>query len=80
MIDTYVRFEDFLDRVREKLGLAGRFKVKMRDEGDLITVGDRDDWEMATHTVRVEARKEGTDMGKMEVSFDICSIPGSNDC
>ena len=69
MIGTTVIFEEFMDRVKEKLGLKGAFKVRVRDEGDLITMGDRDDWDMAVQAVRREARKEGGDMGKMEVSL-----------
>lgn len=61
-------FEDFVDRVREKFGIRTRFKLKVRDEGDLITMGDRDDWDMAVQSVRKEAGKEGEEMGKMEVS------------
>ncbi|MCJ1484824.1 hypothetical protein MMC06_004997, partial [Schaereria dolodes] len=66
MVDTMVRFEEFMDRVREKLGIQGRFKVKVKDEGDFITVGDRDDWDLATQGCRQEARKEGGELGKME--------------
>ena len=68
MLTPDVRFPDFVERVREKFGLSrdGGWKVKVRDEGDLITVGDRDDWEMAVGSVKREARGEGVEMGKME--------------
>jgi hypothetical protein len=69
MINTGLIFEEFLKRVREKLGLKGNFKVKIRDEGDLITVGDADDWDLATGGARREARKMGEDMAKLAVSF-----------
>lgn len=69
MVAPLVPFEDFVDRVREKFGIRTRFKLKVRDEGDLITMGDRDDWEMAVQSVRKEAGKEGEEMGKMEVSY-----------
>ena len=67
MIGMAVAFEDFVGRVKEKFGVKGRFKLKIRDEGDLITMGDRDDWDMALQTVSREARREGTEMGKMQV-------------
>lgn len=67
MLAPEVRFEEFVERVREKCSLRGGFKIKTRDEGDLITMGDRDDWEMAVGAVRKEARGEGVEMGKMEV-------------
>ena len=68
MVSTNLDWEGFLDKVREKLGLRGRMKVRVRDEGDLITVGDRDDWEMQVMTARRDARKEGEEMGRLEVS------------
>ncbi len=67
MVAPVVSFEEFVDRVREKFGLRTRFKLKVRDEGDLITMADRDDWEMAVQSVRKEAAKEASEMGKMEV-------------
>ena len=67
MVSTTILFEEFLERVREKLELERRFKVRIRDEGDLITMGDRDDWELAVATARREARRQSAEMGKMEV-------------
>ena len=63
-------FTSFVDRVREKFGLRTRFKLKVRDEGDLITMGDSDDWIMAVEAARreLEASEAGGEMGKMEVS------------
>ena len=68
MLTPDIQFSDFVERVREKFNLSreGGWKVKVRDEGDLITVGDRDDWEMAVGAVKREARGEGAEMGKME--------------
>ena len=67
MLSPEVQFLEFVDRVREKFGLKAAFKLKVRDEGDLITMGDGDDWDMAGRAVRKEARGEGVEMGKMEV-------------
>ena len=67
MLTPDVAFASFVDRVREKLHLKGGFKCKIQDEGDLITMGDGDDWDMAMSSVRKEARAEGVEMGKMEV-------------
>ena len=68
MVSTTVMYEEFLDRVMEKLGMKGRCKIRMRDEGDMITVGDRDDWDLAVQTCRREARKAGEEMARLEVS------------
>ncbi|MCJ1414182.1 hypothetical protein MMC32_000507 [Xylographa parallela] len=67
MVSTGLIFEEFVARVREKLGLRAAFKVRIRDEGDLITMGDRDDWEMAVMGARREARGREEEMGKLEV-------------
>ena len=67
MLTPDVAFDSFMDKVREKLHLKGGFKCKIQDEGDLITMGDKDDWHWAMSSVRKEARAEGVEMGKMEV-------------
>jgi len=67
MLAPEAQFLEFVDRVREKFGLKQGFKVKVRDEGDLITLGDGDDWAMVVQGVKKEARGEGVEMGKMEV-------------
>ena len=67
MLAPEVPFTEFVSRVREKFGLKGDFKCKVKDEGDLITMGDVDDWDMAVGAVRNEAKGEGVEMGKMEV-------------
>ncbi|KAG6997532.1 NADPH oxidase regulator [Physcia stellaris] len=67
MVGSAVVFEDFVDRVREKFGVRTRFKLKVKDEGDFITLGDGDDWDMSLGNVRKEAGREGAELGKMEV-------------
>ena len=71
MVSTNIMWDEFQDRAREKLGLKGRFRVKMKDEGDLITVGDADDWDMAVQTSKRQARKEGDDMARLQVSLEL---------
>lgn len=67
MLTPELAFASFLEKVREKLRPKGGFKCKIQDEGDLITMGDGEDWDMAMSNVRKEARAEGVEMGKMEV-------------
>lgn len=73
MVGAAVEFPDFVDRIREKFGLRRRFKIKIRDEdvpnGDMITMGDQDDLDMAIMSVKSQARKTRQDIGKMEVSI-----------
>ncbi|KAL9100647.1 MAG: hypothetical protein Q9163_003995 [Psora crenata] len=81
MQSPQVAFDTFIEKVKEKFKLAKdqAFKTKVRDEdGDLITMGDADDWDMALASVRKEiahgyandgdngSSGEGG-MGKMEV-------------
>ncbi|ORY69565.1 tetratricopeptide [Pseudomassariella vexata] len=71
MVGSAVEFADLVDRVREKFGLRGRFKIKVRDEdagsSDMITMGDQDDLDMVMMTVKSMARKQRQDIGKMEI-------------
>ncbi|KAH0441452.1 tetratricopeptide [Colletotrichum camelliae] len=71
MVGAAVEFPDFIDRIREKFGLRRRFKIKIRDEdmpnGDMITMGDQDDLDMAIMTAKSQARKARQDIGKMEI-------------
>jgi hypothetical protein len=69
MVGTAVEFQDFIDQIRSKFGIRQSFKVKIRDEADMITMADQDDLDMAIETAKAGARKEKSDMGKMEVCF-----------
>lgn len=73
LIGIAIEFPDLVERIRQKFGIRKRFKVKVRDDdlpdGDMITMGDQDDLDMAMMTVKAKARKERLDMGKMEVSL-----------
>lgn len=73
MAGIAVEYPDFLDKVRDKFGLEGRrFKIKIKDEdmpdGDMITMGDQDDLEMALGSARAQARRARQEVGKMDVS------------
>ena len=78
MLDPRVTFRDFEEQVCRKFAVkSGKVKIRSKDEeGDLITMGDEDDWDMAVGTsrdvMRREAAKGGNaspEMGKMEVSY-----------
>ncbi|KAF2225609.1 hypothetical protein BDZ85DRAFT_213000, partial [Elsinoe ampelina] len=57
MISPDIHVSALLELVRTKLGIKGEFKVKMRDEeGDFVTIGDGEDWEMCIDSVRRGAR------------------------
>jgi hypothetical protein len=67
MVGTAVEFRDFIDQIRAKFGIRQSFKVKIRDEADMITMADQDDLDMAIDSAKAAAKKEKSDMGKMEV-------------
>ncbi|KIW93148.1 uncharacterized protein Z519_05753 [Cladophialophora bantiana CBS 173.52] len=67
MIGAVIDFGDLESKIREKFGIKDQLKIKMQDDGDMITMGDQDDLEMLLASVRNQARKERNEMGKMEV-------------
>lgn len=73
MVGIAIELPDLMDRIREKFGIRRRFKIQIRDDdlpgGDMITMGDQDDLDMAMTTVKANAKKERLDMGKMEVGI-----------
>lgn len=54
-------------KIREKFGFKAPLKIKMQDEGDMVTLGDQDDLDFLLSTTRKAARKENNEMGKMEI-------------
>lgn len=75
MIGTAIEFPDLVDKIREKFVLRKRFKLKIRDDdmpdGDMITMGDQDDLDMAVMSVKTNARRDRAEMGKMDVSIRV---------
>lgn len=71
MIGAAVEFPDLVDRIRDKFGIRGKFKIKVKDddapEDEMITMGDQDDLDMVMMTVKQQAKKQRLDTGKMEV-------------
>lgn len=64
-----VDFGEFESKIREKFAVKSALKIKMRDveDGDMITMGDQDDLDMLLNSVRSQAKRESSEMGKMEV-------------
>jgi hypothetical protein len=65
-----VEFKDFVDQIRAKFGIRQAFKIKIKDDQDMITMADQEDLDMAIETAKSGARREKSDMGKMEVSLN----------
>ncbi|KAK8199903.1 putative PB1 domain protein [Phyllosticta capitalensis] len=66
-IDPNVRFDTFSAQIRDKFALRQNFKIKIRDDNDMITMSDQEDLQMAISSCSTEAKRERKEMGKMEV-------------
>ncbi|OKL62450.1 hypothetical protein UA08_02577 [Talaromyces atroroseus] len=66
MIEANTAFGEFEGKIREKFGFRGFLRIRMRDDNDMITMGDQEDLDLLLGTARDEARRENQEMGKME--------------
>ncbi|KAL3467081.1 hypothetical protein BJX64DRAFT_283811 [Aspergillus heterothallicus] len=66
IIGPTIEFPEFEARIREKFGFQMQLKIKMQDEGDMITMVDQEDLDLLLMASREIARREGSEMGKME--------------
>lgn len=72
LISSSVAFDNFATQIRQKFGYRGDFKIKIRDEeGDMVTVGDQEDLDMAVSASKSAARRERAEVGRLEVGL-IC--------
>lgn len=68
MTTPNVQYAELAEQIRQKFALQKGFKLRIKDEdGDLVTLGDQDDLEMAVSACKAVAAKEKADMGKMEL-------------
>lgn len=67
MIGPTVQFSEFETRIREKFGFKCPLKMRVQDDGDMITMVDQEDLDLLLSSAREVARREGSEMGKMEV-------------
>ncbi|OJD19036.1 hypothetical protein AJ78_00987 [Emergomyces pasteurianus Ep9510] len=67
MIGSSVGYNEFEAKIRDKFGFKQRVRLQMQDDGDMVTMGDQDDLDMLLSTAKQEARKDGLDMGKIEI-------------
>lgn len=68
MTTPTVTYDALAEQIKQKFALKGAFKLKIKDdEGDMVTMADQDDLDMAMGMCKAAAAKEKMDMGKMEV-------------
>lgn len=69
MIGPTIEFAEFEARVREKFGFVRPLKIRVQDDGDMITMVDQEDLDLLLTSAKDVARRERSEMGKMEVSL-----------
>lgn len=74
MIGPTIEFAEFETRIREKFGFNHPLKLKVQDDGDMITMVDQEDLDLLVSSAKEVARREGSEMGKIEVSVDGISM------
>ncbi|KAJ5747624.1 uncharacterized protein N7511_009320 [Penicillium nucicola] len=67
MIGPSIEFAEFENRIQEKFGFKCPLKMKVQDDGDMITMVDQEDLDLLFTSAREVARREGSEMGKMEI-------------
>ena len=68
MTTPAVTYSELSEQIKTKFGLTGGFKLKIKDEeGDMVTMADQDDLDMAVGICKSAAAKDRQDMGKMEM-------------
>jgi len=78
VIPAEYSFVDLSETIVRKLATKGTLKLKTRDEeGDMITIADQEDLEVAALGCRESALKGGREMGKLEVSLRECRVVNS---
>ena len=69
MFGSTIDYGDFEKKIREKFAFKSKLRIRMQDEGDMITMGDQDDLDMLLSAVKGAARNEHSEMAKMEVGI-----------
>ncbi|KAJ5501331.1 Tetratricopeptide-like helical [Penicillium expansum] len=67
MIGPTIEFGEFENRIREKFGFKCPLKMKVQDDGDMITMVDQEDLDLLVSSAKEVARREGSEMGKIEI-------------
>ena len=68
IVEPTIEYSEFERKMREKFGFTSQLKIKMQDDGDMITMVDQEDLDLLLGSAKENAMREGGTMGKMEVS------------
>ncbi|KAE8144616.1 hypothetical protein BDV25DRAFT_171321 [Aspergillus avenaceus] len=66
IIGPTIDFREFEGKIRDKFGFRCMLKIRMQDDGDMITLVDQEDLDMLVSSARETAIREGSELGKME--------------
>ncbi|CRL18627.1 Octicosapeptide/Phox/Bem1p [Penicillium camemberti] len=67
MIGPNIEFREFENRIREKFGFKCPLKMKVQDDGDMITMVDQEDLDLLVSSAKEVAKRERSEMGKIEI-------------
>lgn len=67
IIGPTISFGEFETKIRDKFGFRCLFKIRMQDDGDMITMVDQEDLDLLFSAARETAMREGSEMGKLEI-------------
>ncbi|KAJ5327863.1 hypothetical protein N7452_008253 [Penicillium brevicompactum] len=67
MIGPTITFAEFESRIQEKFGFKCPLKIRVQDDGDMITMVDQEDLDLLVSSAKEVAKREGSEMGKMEI-------------
>ncbi|KAE8374572.1 hypothetical protein BDV26DRAFT_284165 [Aspergillus bertholletiae] len=67
IIGPTVDFSEFEMKIRDKFGFRCVLKIRMQDEGDMITMVDQEDLDLLFSSAREAAIRERSELGKMEI-------------
>jgi hypothetical protein len=75
MASAAPNYVELLEQVQSKFKIKSEIRLRIKDEdGDMVTVGDQDDLDLAVMACKESAELERAEMGKMEIWIkELCS-------
>ena len=74
IVGPAVGLAEFEGKIRDKFGFRSPLKIRMRDNGDMVSMVDQEDLDLLLMAAREYARRERSELGKMEVWVEELSM------
>lgn len=74
IVGPAVGLAEFERKIRDKFGFRSPLKIRMRDNGDMVSMVDQEDLDLLLMAAREYARRERSELGKMEVWVEELSM------